>query len=262
MFFYPICVGHFIYDAGYRLDRENYDSFLVELIQRGSFTLETNGQRYHVTEGNVVIVDCYKPHKYYSDTGWESLWLHFDGVSARNYYEQIIQSSGPVMSLKDNYHVEKNLNRVFQLFHTRKSPVEALMSQYICAVLTDLLVCLPDVEYEQRHSHIIEDTVTYINENLCRNLSIEDLSEQASLSSYHFIRVFKRETGYTPHEYIVLARTNLAKYLLKNTTMSVKEVSLTAGYSSESIFCTSFRKREGFTPSQYRSLTGNSDAAL
>ena len=62
MFFYPICVGHFVYDPGYRLERDKYDSFLVELIQKGEFTLETKGQKYTAREGIVVLVDCFSPH--------------------------------------------------------------------------------------------------------------------------------------------------------------------------------------------------------
>lgn len=253
MFFYPICVGHFIYEPGYHLSRDRYDSFLVEIIKSGKFTLEIDGATYQVQEGQVVLLDCYKPHKYYSDTGWESLWVHFDGVCARDYYNQIVATSGNVIDLRETFHVTRNLDRIYQLFHSRKSPSEALISQYITAVLTDLLVYIPEEQQQQSHSQVVEEIVIYINDHLSQELTVEQLAQISALSPYHFIRVFKRETGYTPHEYVVQARINLAKYLLKTTQMSVKEISISTGYTAESIFSSAFKRYTGFSPTAYRS---------
>lgn len=43
-FFYPICTGNFIYEPGYRLERESYDSFLLMFIQRGTLTRNMTGK--------------------------------------------------------------------------------------------------------------------------------------------------------------------------------------------------------------------------
>ncbi len=256
MFFYPICVGDFIYEPGYYLSRDHYDSFLVEIIKSGTLMLEIDGKAYPVREGQVVLLDCYKPHKYYSSTGWEALWVHFDGITARNYYNQIVATSGNVIDLRETFHVTRNLDRIYQLFHSRKSPSEALISQYITAVLTDLLVYLPEEHQQQSHSQVVDEIVIYINDHLDQDLSVEKLAQLSALSPYHFIRVFKRETGYTPHEYVVQARMNLAKYLLKTTQMSVKEIGITTGYSAESIFSSAFKRYTGVSPTIYRTGIG------
>ena len=46
-----------------------------------------------------------------------------------------------------------------------------------------------------------EEIIAYINEHFAEKFSVEELAAQAGLSQYHFIRVFKKETGFTPHEY-------------------------------------------------------------
>ena len=61
------------------------------------------------------------------------------------------------------------------------------------------------------------------------------------LSQYHFIRMFKSYTSCTPHEYIVNIRISAAKYMLKNTGLSVKDIGLDAGFPSECLFCTAFK---------------------
>ena len=48
----------------------------------------------------------------------------------------------------------------------------------------------------------LEEIIAYINEHFAEKFSVEELAAKAGLSQYHFIRVFKKETGFTPHEYL------------------------------------------------------------
>ena len=99
---------------------------------------------------------------------------------------------------------------------------------------------------------MIETVISYINEHFKEDLPDKVLASAAGLSSYHFIRVFKRETGFTPHEYVINTRLSNARYLLRNTAMSVKDICFSCGFSSESAFCITFKKRAKMTPAQYR----------
>ena len=92
----------------------------------------------------------------------------------------------------------------------------------------------------------------FISEHFAEKLTISQLASLVSLSDYHFIRIFKRQTGFTPHEYILNTRMNTARYLLKNSTLSVKDICFSTGFSCESVFCNTFKRREGITPAQYR----------
>ena len=85
-----------------------------------------------------------------------------------------------------------------------------------------------------------------------QELSLEDLAAQAALSPFYFSRLFKRETGFSPHRYILAARIGNAKFLLQSTGDSVKRICFTVGFTSESSFCTAFKKETGLTPSEYR----------
>ena len=62
----------------------------------------------------------------------------------------------------------------------------------------------------------------------------------------------KKQTGFTPYEYLVNTRMNNARYLLKNSALPVKEVCFSTGFSSESSFCSAFKRIEGVGPTQYR----------
>lgn len=101
-----------------------------------------------------------------------------------------------------------------------------------------------------------EDTITYINEHFAEDLSVDELAARVNLSPYHFIRTFKKMTGYTPHEYLVNTRIATARYLLKNTSLPIKDICFNTGFSSESVFCSTFKRYQKISPAQYRTWTG------
>jgi AraC-like DNA-binding protein len=74
----------------------------------------------------------------------------------------------------------------------------------------------------------------------------------AGLSPYHFNRKYKKETGVTPHQFLLSTRISAAKYNLSNSNMTISEIALSCGFIDESAFCYCFKKREGITPNEYR----------
>lgn len=252
MFLYPISTGYFRYLPGYCLRRSSYDSFLIMYMRKGSCEIESGGRTYHAKADQIVLLDCYKPHCYYTTTGWDAEWLHFDGSNARNYFEAILDNGIPVIGLHDTYRFEKYLHKIYSSFKEHLSIKEALLNNYIVNILTELLIGR-DLEHSVNVSaSIIEDTVAYINEHLTDPLTLEELASQASLSTFYFSRLFKKETGFTPHEYVITARVNIAKFLLKSSNSTIKEICFGTGFTSESSFCTTFKKVTGSTPSEYR----------
>lgn len=253
LFLYPMIVGRFQYLPGYCLRRNALDSFLVMHLVRGMCEVESNGRHFHAREGQVVVLDCYAPHAYWTERGWEAEWLHFDGPYARGYYNAVTEGGGPVVALKNSYRFEKNLGRIYTQFRDAAPVREALLNNYIVNLLTELLVGRNSASPLDQSAGIIEDSVAYINEHLTRELSLEELATQASLSPFYFSRLFKRETGFSPHQYILTARINNAKFLLQSTDATIKSICFSVGFTSESSFCTAFKKETGLTPSDYRS---------
>ncbi len=255
-FFYPLYIGHFLYQPGYSLTRESYDSFLLIYIQNGTMTVTANGQTQIAERGNFVLLDCYQPHSYSCSTGCETLWCHFDGSCARGYYRCITERLGMIFSLAEPTYAVKRLQMIYQVFADGQAVREPLLSRYLTDILTDILLDLPGGLLNRRYTGMAEDIAAYMNEHMAEPLSIEQLAGRAGLSPYHFIRTFKKETGFTPHDYLLNIRLNTARYLLKNSTLPVKEICFSCGFSSESIFCNAFKKRVRQTPGQYRNGSG------
>lgn len=94
--------------------------------------------------------------------------------------------------------------------------------------------------------------IGYIKSNIHERFQIEHLSSKACMSKATFYRVFKKELGISPLEYIFLEKINRAKELLRNPTVKIATISDELGFSDANYFIRVFKKLEGITPHQYR----------
>jgi AraC family transcriptional regulator len=92
----------------------------------------------------------------------------------------------------------------------------------------------------------------YIQDNLDQPLSLEDLAKIALLSPNYFISMFQQSTGMTPHKYVLQARVEYAKELLRNSKLSLLTIARKCGIPDQSQFTTTFRRHMGVTPGQYK----------
>jgi AraC-like DNA-binding protein len=90
-----------------------------------------------------------------------------------------------------------------------------------------------------------------IDRDFAEPLDVPALAREAHASRAHFVRSFKRAFGETPHRYLLRRRIERAKELLRNTPLSVTEVSLAVGFRSLGSFSTAFRQLVGESPSAY-----------
>lgn len=100
----------------------------------------------------------------------------------------------------------------------------------------------------------VKKAIDFIKSNQDFNFSLTDICKEVNFSLYHFIRIFKAQTGQTPYEYIINLKINKAKHLLLDKNLSVTEISFMSGFSSNSHFATIFKKKVGVAPTQYRKM--------
>lgn len=89
-------------------------------------------------------------------------------------------------------------------------------------------------------------------ENYTGNYSLQEVSRVANLSPYHFIRVFRAETGKTPYDFLLDVKIEKSKEMLKSVSKTVTDACFGCGFNNISHFTVAFKKRVGVTPSDYR----------
>jgi AraC family transcriptional regulator len=96
------------------------------------------------------------------------------------------------------------------------------------------------------------ETALWLEANSAEEIGLEAAAREARLSPFHFLRVFARVLGVTPHQYLVRTRLRRAARLLAEGDRPVTEVALDAGFEDLSNFVRSFRRAAGVTPGAFR----------
>jgi transcriptional regulator GlxA family with amidase domain len=100
----------------------------------------------------------------------------------------------------------------------------------------------------------IRELQIWIAEHLGSRLSVEGLADRMAMSVRHFERVFTREVGTTPSQYVLQTRVEAARRLLERTDNGLKQVASVAGFGGIDVMRRAFVRLLGITPRRYREL--------
>ena len=107
-------------------------------------------------------------------------------------------------------------------------------------------------EYLQR----IRKVLSYIQENLAEELSLQKLASLAFFSPFHFQKIFLIYVGESPKQYIMRLRLErIAHYLKLFPDLSINEAAFQCGFASSSTFIRAFKKYFAITPEAFRNLS-------
>ncbi|WP_435953539.1 helix-turn-helix domain-containing protein [Dryocola sp. BD626] len=100
---------------------------------------------------------------------------------------------------------------------------------------------------------VLRNIQAYVEEHLSEPLTLAELAREASLSEFHFARMFKQSTRLAPHQYVMQRRMVRAETLVRHSPLSLTDIAMACGFSSASHFSNRFKAMRGVTPSQLRS---------
>ena len=99
----------------------------------------------------------------------------------------------------------------------------------------------------------IKQVLLYVQNHFSEPITVSDAASLIDYSDAHFMRVFRRETGFTFGEYLADYRLRYASYLLRERPDSVGSIASLCGFDNFSYFIRRFRRKYGMSPREYRS---------
>ena len=98
----------------------------------------------------------------------------------------------------------------------------------------------------------LQQAIDYIHAHLDQDLSLVKIAEVINISPTYFASLFKRATGISPHQYVIKQRVEQAKLLLTTTNLTIADIALQVGFSSQSHLTQQFKRLTRMTPKQSR----------
>lgn len=244
--------GHYACTFGYQIRRPFYAHLLLAYINEGTLNIEFHGERHAARAGDIVLMDLQSPHWYSSGEDLNFLWYHIDGCNAHELCADINRQAGFVLRHEHRVQIRRHMDELLSAFHNNQVIAPPEISNRIHELLC---LCYPpqrDLPVVGKDEHSVAVVIEYLKTHLADPITVEDMSRIASLSRFHFSRIFKDTTGLAPYQYLLSLRFDYAKHLLKTTKLSVGEIAGRAGFKSEMGFITSFTDKVGMPPGKYR----------
>ncbi len=132
--------------------------------------------------------------------------------------------------------------------------LDSLTTQIIISILRQTDSNLPAYKLDNhyRDTNCVKRVMEFLRENYNKKYSFETVAQIANYSPYHFIKIFKAETGKTPHEYLIDVKIEKAIEQLGSKEGSITEVCFSCGFNSLNHFTGVFKKKTGLTPTEFK----------
>jgi AraC-like DNA-binding protein len=219
-----------------------------------AFTIHTN-----ICKSNFVHYYLHIYENHYSDNDWLDHWKFPVEIEATDLdlalFKRLCEIN-PHMTLQksDPTTYDNNPTLMQNLIKNRQRAFcDKVESRGIVFQLLSRFFKQGQSKIEMEDNRIAK-TVLYIRKHLNEAIELEKLAEISCLSKDHFIRLFKKELGTTPLQYINQKKIEKAQLLLITEELAVKEIAFQLAFDDYSYFNRLFKKTTGVTPQEYRRL--------
>jgi AraC-like DNA-binding protein/mannose-6-phosphate isomerase-like protein (cupin superfamily) len=244
--------------AKWREEPHSHAFLEVMFVKSGLGEAVVGGKRYALASGDILIYNAYTTHNEFSSER-DPLEIYFFAV------EKIELSGLPKGHLvaqgkSELVHTGEDADTFAFYFSAlaKESQSEERMAKEVTESLTRatliliLRLLMSDSEEYLKINRLYFKAKTYIDEYFAEISSVEEICRAQHISNYYLIHLFKSYSGTTPLRYLIGKKLELAKALLKATTLTVRGISERCGWKDAAYFSKVFKAREKMTPLEYR----------
>jgi AraC-like DNA-binding protein len=248
---------------------EYSDSFTVSFVRKGNFGFNVFRNSFDSYTGCVLI----------SKPGYERTVTHSHAIPdectifdfKKEFYEEMINQYGFIKFFDNNdqHSTLVKINAETGLLHSLI--IESLTTKEKDKLKTDLLIMdfvktafgkITDYKHDikiseklkRNHLATIERAKEYITKSFANDISLMEISGYCFVSPFHFSRIFKILTAFSPHQYLLNTRLKNSELLLKNTPLPIIDIAFASGFNSIEHFSASFKSKFKCSPSKFRTI--------
>lgn len=227
----------------------------------GGGTYQFDGIVYEAKPHTILFYNqgLWHEERSYTNTRYEVMYLGFSGLQLKGlpvgYFTE--RHISPVVDLGNDFLlVEQRLREILRVKNTPSPESQWIANHLLGVFLGELAGIIHHRNLKPKKEQNISKTVSlikrFVHENYSKPVTLNHLSEVAHISPFHLSRLFKKETGGSPIQYLMKYRLEVAKQYLESTTDTIEVISGRIGYESEAHFQHIFKKHHGLSPGKYR----------
>lgn len=233
--------------------------YIIIYCEGGTAMISTISRTLILKNGDCILIPPYLLHKINFENFCGTGFIFKKSYIYTNY--SVTFATELLSDFEDRIFLMENCQKGISLIAKITAEPDLPASKYKFITLARLLLSFKSNKIQNKnksfaviYSKTVLKIVDYINQNLSKQLSISNISEQIGFSQAHISRTFKKELALSPTEFISMLKIIEASKLLSNTNLNIKEICEQCGFASNTYFQSLFKKFAGITPKEYRNV--------
>jgi len=243
-----------VHKKGFIFSGESHPYYEINVITEGTLGLTIDDRLYELNKGQGVIIPAGAFHKNWTigQCDVKFFVVSFEAVTKGiPLFENIVYT----VSESDMFFINKIVSEGIDWAHDKSTPAryaQQMVKNCIeCLVLSMLRQSAESPEYTSTSSGVFYEAIHFMNMNIKRNITMEEVAEYANTSVANLKKIFKKYTGEGAMHHFNLLKLEHSKELLL-LGMPICEIASQLSYSSQNHYAQIFKKAFGVTPTQYR----------
>lgn len=236
--------------------------YLLHYVLSGTGTLYADNSKghtetYHVKSGQGFIIFPGQITTYIADEKlpWEYTWIEFDGLRTKEVLDICgFSLDNPIYKPKHKDSAQLMSEELIYLAtHSNESPFHLIGHLYLAMdyFIRSTSSATP-VGGSKLQDFYIKEAITFIERNFQNDISIVDIANVCGINRSYFGKIFKKNIGQTPQEFLMNYRMIKATELLRLTDLSISDISKAVGYDNPLHFSRAFKNVYNLSPRNWK----------
>ncbi len=266
-----------IWLENYYINREIWDHEFI-FIEDGKLKITIGNNVYHAMKNDLVILRPHVPHVIeWDNENCNQPHVHFDFIDCPDKYDvpvsmiryenmtederkffrnDFFSENGidipDVVHLKEPQVVRNILHEIINEFTFKKEKSEIILQGLMTQLIGTILRENESNNLKNESSEELNQAIVFMNENVDKNLSLDDIANRLGISKWSLIQLFNNRFKQSPMKYYNKLRHLRAKDLLMYSCIPIRELSRRMGFNEPQTFSRWFKNMDGNYPSIYR----------
>lgn len=250
-----------------------HDELQISIVTKGSVEFIVGEKSYTLKNGQAIFINTQRIHMAKSVDNEDCIYhtINFDAKLLKMFPGSIIEQKyiEPVLIAENLNSIEfyGNSKWEYDILHHIENIINAdigkqkgyelkiyisLLNFWLLLVLNDENIFYQKTQPKPINEQRVKDVLSFIHHNYNTKITLQDIADAVFVSKGECCRFFKKSLKMSPYDYLINYRINESMKLLKNSTMSILNISENVGFNNVSHYIQIFKKKTGLTPHEYR----------
>ncbi len=245
--------------------KKNHFLFHYVISGKGKLTTKDNvsGTKIYNLEENTGFIIFPEQVAFYSadeENPWEYAWLEFDGIKITEILNTINLTKDYPIYIPKNLDLAKNIKDeiLYIVNNSMETSLNLIAHLYLFFdYLIKGTITKRDNFGGKLKDFYIREAIAFIEQNYQNDITIEDIANWCNLNRSYLTKLFKKDKNISLQQFLIKYRMSKACEKLKMTSLSIKDIGESIGYSNQLNFSRAFKNEFGISPSNYRKNIGD-----